>query len=60
MSMPDWWIWPTLLFLVPLAVMLVWNKVVRHKAGINSNWVLVLFIAVCWITALGMILIEVG
>ena len=40
--------------------MLVWNKVVRHKTGINSNWVLVLFIAVCWITALGMILIEVG
>lgn len=51
-----WWLLPLVLFVVPLLVALVYNRLRWHKRGVNSNWVLALFVTVCWLAAFIVIL----
>ncbi len=46
-----WWLLPLLLFVVPLLVALAYNRLRWHKRGVNQNWVLALFVTVCWLSA---------
>ncbi len=57
--MSQWWILPLLLFVLPLIVALVFNKVFRHRNGISQNWVLALLVTACWLSALVIILRQV-
>ncbi len=55
----QWWILPLLLFVLPLLVALIFNKVFRHKNGISQNWILALLVGACWLSALIIILRQV-
>lgn len=57
--MSQWWLLPLLLFVLPLIVALVFNKVFRHRNGISQNWVLALLVTACWLSALVIILRQV-
>ena len=52
-----WWLWPTILFVVPLLVGLVYNFRFKHKYGISQHVVLGLLVSVCWLAALILILL---
>lgn len=52
----DWWILPLALFLLPVIVILAWNRLFRHKRGMGQNWVLAILVAACWVSALVYIL----
>jgi hypothetical protein len=58
MNLPGW-VLPLALFLVPLLVALVVNRVFRNRRGIASIWVLAWFVTVCWIFAVVVILRQV-
>jgi Na+/melibiose symporter-like transporter len=51
MSALPGWVAPLALFLVPLLVAVVVNRLFRHHRT-NPNFVLAWFVAVCWISAL--------
>ncbi len=54
-----WWVLPVVLFVVPLLAALLFNKLFRHRNGVNANWVMALFIGSCWLSALIIILKQV-
>ncbi|KAF1690385.1 hypothetical protein [Pseudoxanthomonas koreensis] len=54
MSTLPGWVLPLALFVVPLLVVVVVNRLFRHRRT-NPNWVLAWFVAVCWISALAVI-----
>lgn len=51
MSALPGWALPVALFLVPLLVAVIVNRLFRHRRT-NPNYVLAWFVAVCWISAL--------
>ncbi|WP_372012431.1 hypothetical protein [Pseudoxanthomonas sp. 10H] len=53
------WVLPLALFLVPLLVALVVNRLFHKRSGIASIWVLAWFVTVCWVFALVVILRQV-
>ncbi|MBO9715492.1 MAG: hypothetical protein J7507_01455 [Pseudoxanthomonas sp.] len=53
------WVLPLALFVVPLLVALVVNRLFRGRRGIASIWVLTWFVTVCWVFALVVILRQV-
>lgn len=53
---PPWWVWPLLLFALPMAISLLYNRFYRHRSGISQHVVLGLFIVVSWLTAMILIL----
>ena len=54
--LPEGWILPLALFVLPLLAALAVNRLFRHRRGLNQGWVLAWFVAVCWIFALVVIL----
>ena len=52
-ALPGWGL-PLALFLVPLAVAVLVNRMFRHRPT-NPNFVLAWFVVVCWISALAVI-----
>ncbi|GAB3514417.1 hypothetical protein MNQ95_02030 [Pseudoxanthomonas daejeonensis] len=58
MNVPGW-VPPLALFVVPLLVALVINRLYGHRRGIASIWVLAWFVTVCWIFAIVVILRQV-
>ena len=40
----------------PLLVALLYNRLRWHRRGVNQNWVLALFVTVCWVAAFILIL----
>ena len=57
MNLPGW-LPPLLLFVVPLLVAVVVNRLFRHRRT-NPNFVLAWFVIVCWISAVVVILRQV-
>jgi ABC-type sugar transport system permease subunit len=53
------WVLPLALFLVPLLVALVVNRLFRGRRSVASIWVLAWFVTVCWVFALVVILRQV-
>ena len=51
MSALPGWALPLALFLVPLLVAVIVNRLFRHRPT-NPNYVLAWFVTVCWISAL--------
>lgn len=51
-----WWLVPLVLFVLPLLAGLLYNRLRWHKRGVNQNWVLALFVTVCWLSAFILIL----
>lgn len=51
-----WWLVPLILFVLPMVVGLFYNRLRWHRNGVNQNWVLGLFVSVCWLAAIIVIL----
>ncbi|AKC85894.1 hypothetical protein [Pseudoxanthomonas suwonensis] len=58
MSALPGWVLPTAMFVVPVLVAVVVNRLFRHRRT-NPNFVLAWFVAVCWIFAVVVILRQV-
>lgn len=57
--MTHWWFLPLVLFVVPLLVSLLFNKLHYKKNGIRAHWIMALLIGSCWLSALIIILKQV-
>ncbi|MCW4453329.1 hypothetical protein OK348_00745 [Flavobacterium sp. MXW15] len=53
------WLWALLLFVVPPLLVAAVNRLVRKRRVFDVNLLLAWFVAVCWLFAIGVILLAV-